>query len=58
MRVEALGGGRKALQRRTSDDFTEACIAQIAGEPLLLQSNRQVDTLAQRESEDISLSDA
>lgn len=56
MGVEALEAERKALQRRTSDDFTEARVAQIAKELLLLQSNRQVEILAQRKNEDIFLS--
>ncbi|MBK5400139.1 chain-length determining protein [Pseudomonas sp. TH39(2020)] len=55
MGVEALEAERKALQHRTSDDFTVTRVAQIAKELMLLQENRQVEILSQRKNEDIFL---
>ncbi|MHC8355023.1 GNVR domain-containing protein [Pseudomonas sp. LB3P81] len=55
--VEALDAERRVLQHRMSDDFTEARIAQITKELSLLQSNHQVEILAQRKNEDMFLSD-
>lgn len=55
MGVEALEAERMALQQRKTDDFTEARIAQIARELQLLQSNREVEVLKQRQNEDVFL---
>ncbi|NWC95255.1 MULTISPECIES: Wzz/FepE/Etk N-terminal domain-containing protein [unclassified Pseudomonas] len=56
MGVEALEAERVALRKRTSDDFTEGRIAQIARELQLLKANREVEILNQRKNEDIFLS--
>lgn len=56
MGVEALEAERVVLQQRKSDDFTEKRIAQISKELQLLQTNRQVEVLRQRENEDLFLS--
>ncbi|AZE66044.1 LPS O-antigen chain length determinant protein, WzzB/FepE family [Pseudomonas synxantha] len=56
MGVEALSAERTALLQRKSDDFTEGRIAQIARELQLLQSNREVEVLKQRQNEDLFLS--
>lgn len=56
MGVEALEAERLALSRRKSDDFTEVRIGQIAKELQLLQTNRQIEVLNQREKEDLFLS--
>jgi len=55
MGVDALEAERNALQRRTSDDFTEGRIAQIAKELQLLRANRQIEVLNRRENEDLFL---
>jgi LPS O-antigen subunit length determinant protein (WzzB/FepE family) len=56
MGVEALTAERTALLQRRSDDFTEGRIAQIARELQLLQSNREIEVLKQRQNEDLFLS--
>ncbi|AZF46961.1 MULTISPECIES: Wzz/FepE/Etk N-terminal domain-containing protein [unclassified Pseudomonas] len=56
MGVEALSAERTALLQRKSDDFTEGRIAQIARELQLLQSNREIEVLKQRQNEDLFLS--
>ncbi|AZE77565.1 Wzz/FepE/Etk N-terminal domain-containing protein [Pseudomonas synxantha] len=56
MGVEALVAERAALLQRKSDDFTEGRIAQIARELQLLQSNREIEVLKQRQNEDLFLS--
>lgn len=56
MGVDALEAERTALQNRKTDDFTEARIAKIAHELQLLQSNREVEVLKQRQNEDLFLS--
>lgn len=56
MGVEALTAERTALLQRKSDDFTEGRIAQIARELQLLQSNREIEVLKQRQNEDLFLS--
>ena len=56
MGVEALGAERAALQQRKTDDFTAERIAEIARELQLLQSNREVEVLKQRQNEDLFLS--
>ncbi|WP_439856383.1 Wzz/FepE/Etk N-terminal domain-containing protein [Pseudomonas yamanorum] len=55
MGVEALKAELTALQRRSSDDFTDSRIAQIAKELQLLASNREVEVLNARKNEDIFL---
>ncbi|NNA97951.1 Wzz/FepE/Etk N-terminal domain-containing protein [Pseudomonas gessardii] len=56
MGFEALEAERAALRKRTSDDFTDARIAQIARELQLLNSNREVEVLSERKNEDVFLS--
>ena len=56
MGTEALEAERAALQQRKTDDFTEGRVAQIARELQLLQSNREVEALKQRQNEDLFLS--
>ena len=56
MGTDALEAERAALQQRKTDDFTEGRIAQIARELQLLQSNREVEVLKQRQNEDLFLS--
>ena len=56
MGVQALEAERSALQQRKTDDFTESRIAQIARELQLLQNNRAVEVLQERENEDVFLS--
>lgn len=55
--TDALEAERKALRSRTSDDFTEPRIAQIGKELMLLKSNRRIETLLQRQNEDVFLSE-
>ena len=53
--VQVLEAERAALQQRKNDDFTEKRIAQIARELQLLQTNREVEMLNQRQNEDLFL---
>lgn len=55
--TEALEAERDALQRRTSDDFTNARVAEIGKELQLLEVNRKVEVLRKRGNEDIFLQD-
>lgn len=55
MGTEALTAERDALSSRTSDDFIEPRIAEIQSELTLLQSNREVEILQEREGEDVYL---
>jgi LPS O-antigen subunit length determinant protein (WzzB/FepE family) len=57
MGTDALDAERTALQQRTSDDFTNARIAEIGKELQLLESNREVEILNRRGNEDIFLKD-
>lgn len=57
MGTEVLEAERAALNQRSSDDFTEARISQIAKELQMLQVNREVQTLKKRTNEDLFLSD-
>ncbi|MGE7957069.1 Wzz/FepE/Etk N-terminal domain-containing protein [Pseudomonas sp. NPDC089530] len=57
MGYETLEAERTALQKRTSDDFTEKRIAEIGKELQMLQVNRQVQELNKRSNEDIFLKD-
>jgi len=56
MGVETLEAERSALLKRKTDDFTEERIAQIAREMLMLESNREVEVLSQRQNEEVFLS--
>ena len=55
MGVEILEAERSALLKRNSDDFTEVRIAHIAREMWMLQNNREVEVLEQRENEELFL---
>ncbi len=55
MGVDALEAERNALLQRSSDDFTEPRVAQIAKELQLLANNRQVEVLNKRKNEDLFL---
>lgn len=57
MGYETLEAERAALQKRTTDDFTEKRIAEIGKELQMLQVNRQVQELNKRSNEDIFLKD-
>ncbi|MBA1428955.1 chain-length determining protein [Pseudomonas fluorescens] len=57
MGTEALEAERTALQKRTSDDFTNPRIAEIGKELQLLEANREVEVLRKRGNEDIFLQD-
>ena len=57
MGTEALEAERDALQKRRSDDFTSARIAEIQKELSLLQNNRQVEVMKQRKDEDLFLAE-
>lgn len=57
MGTEALEAERNALLERTSDDFAEPRIAEIQRELLLLERNRQIELLLQREQEELFLSE-
>lgn len=57
MGTEALEAERNALLKRRSDDFAEPRIAEIQKELHLLETNRQVEVLKQRENEDLFLKD-
>lgn len=56
MGTDALEAERKALRQRTSDDFADPRVAQIRKELLLLNTNREVEVLNQRENEEVFLS--
>lgn len=56
MGAEALEAERNVLQKRRSDEFTEPRIAQIQAELLILENNREVQLLRQRENEDVYIS--
>ena len=57
MGSNALEAERDALQRRTSDDFTNARVAEIGKELQMLEVNRKVEVLRRRDNEDIFLQD-
>ncbi|MFC6338150.1 LPS O-antigen chain length determinant protein WzzB [Pseudomonas karstica] len=57
MGTEALEAERTALQKRTSDDFTNPRVAEIGKELQLLVTNREVEVLKKRGNEDIFLKD-
>lgn len=55
MGTEALTAERDALSSRTSDDFVEPRIAEIQSELAMLEHNREVEILKEREGEDVYL---
>ena len=55
MGTEALMAERDALANRKSDDFIEPRIADIQSELAMLENNREVEILKERESEDLYL---
>lgn len=57
MGTETLEAERAALQQRTSDDFVEPRISEIAKELQLLEQNRKIEVLMQREQEDLFLTE-
>lgn len=57
MGSEALEAERAALQKRRSDDFTEPRIAELQSKLRMLEQNRQIQLLKQREKEDRFIGD-
>lgn len=57
MGTDALEAERKALEARTSDDFTEPRIAEITKELQLLEHNRKIEVLSSRENDDLFLTE-
>ncbi len=57
MGTEALSAERDALVSRKSDDFIEPRIAEIQSELAMLENNREVEILREREDEDLYLTD-
>lgn len=57
MGSEALEAERSALQKRRSDDFTEPRIAEIQTKLRLLEQNREIQLLKEREEEDLFIGD-
>lgn len=55
MGTEALMAERDALANRKSDDFIEPRISEIQSELAMLENNREVEILKERESEDLYL---
>lgn len=55
MGTETLQAERDALKARSSDDFTEPRIAEIAKELKLLEQNRKIEVLKNRKDEDLFL---
>lgn len=55
MGTEALTAERDALSSRSSDDFVEPRIAEIQSELAMLEHNREVEILKEREGEDVYL---
>ncbi|GAB6389761.1 Wzz/FepE/Etk N-terminal domain-containing protein [Stutzerimonas marianensis] len=55
MGTEALTAERDALSSRSSDDFVEPRIAEIQSELAMLEHNREVEILNEREGEDVYL---
>jgi chain length determinant protein (polysaccharide antigen chain regulator) len=53
MGTQALLAERAALQRRTNDDYADGRIAQISKDLQLLRSNREVELLNSRASEEL-----
>jgi len=57
MGTEALAAERDALANRESDDFIEPSIAEIQSELAMLENNREVEILQERDQEDLYLTD-
>ncbi|WP_312678770.1 Wzz/FepE/Etk N-terminal domain-containing protein [Stutzerimonas nitrititolerans] len=57
MGTEALTAERDALASRESDDFIEPRIAEIQSELTMLENNREVEILQERDQEDLYLTD-
>lgn len=57
MGTEALTAERDALANRESDDFIEPRIAEIQSELAMLENNREVEILQERDQEDLYLTD-
>ena len=57
MGTEALAAERDALASRESDDFIEPRIAEIQSELTMLENNREVEILQERDQEDLYLTD-
>ncbi|NNT94895.1 Wzz/FepE/Etk N-terminal domain-containing protein [Stutzerimonas nitrititolerans] len=57
MGTEALTAERDALASRESDDFIEPRIAEIQSELAMLENNREVEILQERDQEDLYLTD-
>ncbi|WP_312481985.1 Wzz/FepE/Etk N-terminal domain-containing protein [Stutzerimonas nitrititolerans] len=57
MGTEALAAERDALANRESDDFIEPRIAEIQSELAMLENNREVEILQERDQEDLYLTD-
>ena len=55
--TEALAAERDALAERQLDDFIEPRIAELQSEIAVLEHNREVEILQQREEEDLYLAD-
>lgn len=55
--TDALEAERAALERRTSDDFTNSRVAKISKELQLLKVNREVEVLKSRGNDDVFLQD-
>jgi len=53
MGTDALEAEKAALQKRGSDDFTEPRVGQIEKELQLLNQNREIEQLKQRDEEDL-----
>lgn len=56
MGTDALEAERKVLRQRKSDDFVDPRVANIRKELLLLNTNRKVQVLNERENEEVFLS--
>lgn len=55
MGSDALEAERQALRQRSSDDFADPRVAQIRKDILLLNNNRKVEVLQQRQNEEVFL---
>lgn len=55
MGTDALEAEQRALRSRTSDDFTDSRVAEIRKELLLLENNRKVQVLKERQNEELFL---
>ncbi|MFG0631986.1 Wzz/FepE/Etk N-terminal domain-containing protein [Pseudomonas sp. xss_2] len=55
MGTDALEAERQALRNRTSDDFTDPRVAEIRKEQVLLEINRNIQVLRDRENDELFL---